>query len=68
MRRFLTDLPPNLITRLLNTRDVYNGTPLCFAAAQENTNTDVVLEMVRFIIQQVDQPGVSFKQDQIFPI
>ena len=57
MRKILTKIPLPVITILLNARDSWKRTPLCLAAAWKNTNTDIVIQMVQFVIEKFEQPG-----------
>ena len=61
MNRLLTELLQlNILTKLLNTRAKYNRTPLCVAANRKNrTNVDVIVEIVKFILHHVLNPGTK---------
>ena len=59
MRRILTEIPLSVIIRLLNARNSWDRTPLCQAAAWVKTNADVVIKMVQFVMEYLEQPGPS---------
>ena len=66
MRRMLTEIPLPVIKRLLNTRDSEKRTPLRLVAAWEKANTDVVIQMVQFVIEKFEQPGALPSAFNIF--
>ena len=58
MRKILCEIPLTVITRLLNTKNSRKRTPLCQAANWFTTNADVVIQMVGFVIEIFEEPGL----------
>ena len=58
MKKILSEIPLPVITRLLNTKNTWKMTPLCQAANWSTTNADVVIQMVQFVIESFEKPGL----------